>query len=79
MQLIERFREIWKDQDSAFLISGGKELKFSDIEKQDLVDLSNVKPGDVVVIIGDFDPQTISTLLRLIDLKTIVVPLTKES
>ena len=79
MQLIERFREIWKDQDSAFLISGGKELKFSDIEKQDLVDLSNVKPGDVVVIIGDFDPQTISTLLRLIDLKTIVVPLTKET
>jgi len=79
MQLIERFREIWKDQDSAFLISGGKELKFSDIEKQDLVDLSNVKAGDVVVIIGDFDPQTISTLLRLIDLKTIVVPLTKET
>lgn len=79
MQLIERFKEIWKDQDTAFLISGGKELKFSDIEKQELVDLSNVKAGDVVAIIGDFDPQTISTLLRLIDLKTIVVPLTKET
>jgi len=79
MQLIERFKEIWKDQDTAFLISGGKELKFSDIEKQELVDLSNVKAGDVVAIIGDFDPQTISTLLRLIDSKTIVVPLTKET
>jgi acyl-CoA synthetase (AMP-forming)/AMP-acid ligase II len=79
MQLIERLKEIWKGVDYSFLICGGNELKFSEIESQEYTDLSNVKPGDVVAIIGDFDPQTISTLLRLIDLKTIVVPLTTET
>lgn len=79
MQLIERLNEIWKGVDYSFLICGGKELKFSDIESQELTDLSLVTSGDVVAIIGDFAPQTISTLLRLIDLRTIVVPLTKET
>lgn len=79
MQLIERLKEIWKGVDYSFLICGGKELKFSEIESQELTDLSHVKSGDVVAIIGDFDPQTISTLLRLIDLRMIVVPLTKET
>lgn len=79
MQLIERLKEIWRDKDYPFLICGGKELKFSDIESQELLDLSKVKPGDVVAIIGDFEPHTISTLLRLIDLRTIIVPLTKEA
>jgi len=38
-----------------------------------------VKQGDVVAIIGDFNPSSILTLLRLIDLGVIVVPLTIET
>jgi len=40
------------------------------------VDLSQVKSGDVVGLIGDFDPKSILTLLRLIDKNVIIVPLT---
>lgn len=42
-------------------------------------DLAAVKPGDVVALIGDFDRPSILTLLRLIDRKAILVPLTKET
>jgi long-chain acyl-CoA synthetase len=38
-----------------------------------------VKQGDVVAIIGDFNPSSILTLLRLIDLGVVVVPLTRET
>ena len=44
-----------------------------------MIDLSEIKKGDVVAIIGDFNPNSILTLLRLIDMKTIVIPLTKET
>jgi acyl-CoA synthetase (AMP-forming)/AMP-acid ligase II len=43
------------------------------------LDLSEIQSGDVVAFIGDFTPSSILTLLRLIDLQTIVVPLTKET
>jgi long-chain acyl-CoA synthetase len=43
------------------------------------VDLSQVKSGDVVGLIGDFDPKSILTLLRLIDKNVILVPLTNDT
>ena len=55
------------------------ELKFSDIAEQSPIDLSDIKKGDVVALIGDFNPSSIHTLLRLIDLGTIVLPLTTET
>ncbi|CAG9168613.1 class I adenylate-forming enzyme family protein [Cupriavidus respiraculi] len=79
MKLIAKLSEIWKDVDYAFLIHNGNELKFSQIAAENPVDLSQVKPGDVVAIIGDFNPSSILTLLRLIDLGAIVVPLTVET
>ena len=79
MQVIERLQKIWEGVDFPFLICGETELTFSDIESQESTCISHVTSGDVVAIIGDFNPQTISALLRLIDLRTIVVPLTKET
>jgi acyl-CoA synthetase (AMP-forming)/AMP-acid ligase II len=79
MKLIARLSEIWKDVDYAFLIHNGNELKFSQIASESPVDLSQVRSGDVVAIIGDFNPSSILTLLRLIDLGAIVVPLTVET
>jgi len=38
-----------------------------------------VHRGDVVALIGDFDPQSILTLLLLIDKKAILVPLTVDT
>ena len=41
------------------------------------MDLSASKFGDVVALIGDFNPQTISIFLKLVQQMAIVVPLTK--
>ena len=79
MQLIEQLSKIWSGIDYPFLIHNGVELKFSQIASQNLVNLSLVKQGDVVAIIGDFNPSSILTLLRLIDLGVVVVPLTIET
>ncbi len=79
MQLLEHLSSIWSGIDHPFLIYRGHELRFSDIVLQQLADLSEIKKGDVVAIIGDFNPDSILTLLRLIDMGMIVVPLTKET
>ena len=79
MKLIEKLSGIWDSADQPFLIHKDNELKFSQIAAQKPADLSLVKPGDVVAIIGDFNPACILTLLHLIDLGAIVVPLTVET
>jgi len=79
MKLLEKLGQIWDEVDYPFLIHNGDELKFSQIASQHPVDLSQVRKGDVVAIIGDFNPSSILTLLRLIDLGVIVVPLTVET
>lgn len=79
MNIIKRLNQIWAGIDYPFLIYAGGVLKFSHIAEQKTVDLSSVNPGDVVAIIGDFNPESILTLLCLIDLGAIVVPLTVET
>jgi acyl-CoA synthetase (AMP-forming)/AMP-acid ligase II len=79
MKLLEKLRDIWKGVDEPFLIHGGQELRFSQIATWNPIDLGAIKSGDVVAIVGDFDPSSILTLLRLVDLGAIVVPLTKET
>ena len=79
MKLLEKLTDIWKGVNHPFLIHVGQELRFSEIASENPIDLSEIKDGDVVAIVGDFNPSSILTLLRLIDSGTIVVPLTKET
>ncbi len=79
MSLINKLSNIWRDVDYPFLIYRGSGLNFSEIKSQSPIDLSDVRKGDVVAIIGDFTPSAILTLLRLIDLGAIVVPLTVDT
>ena len=79
MKIIDRLGQIWAGISYPFLIHNGEEIEFSQIAEQAPIDLSLVEQGDVVAIIGDFDPSSILTLLRLIDLGVIVVPLTEET
>jgi long-chain acyl-CoA synthetase len=79
MKILEKLAEIWSGIDYPFLIHKGDELRFSEIASQSPVDLSGVRKGDVVAIIGDFNPSSILTLLRLIDIGVVVVPLTVET
>ena len=79
MQILEKLKERWHDIDYPFLIHSTGVLRFSEITKQKSVDLSEVKSGDVVALIGDFDPQSILTLLQLIDKDVILAPLTVDT
>ena len=79
MKIIDKLRQKWQGTDRAFLVHPDGELKFTDIVKQEIVDLSYVKSGDVVALIGDFDCRSIWTLLELIDKNTIIVPLTSDT
>ena len=79
MSLIEKLTQKWENSDDPFLIHPSGELSFDEVSSQEAIDLSVVKTGDVVALIGDFDPASILTLLRLIDLGVILVPLTMET
>jgi long-chain acyl-CoA synthetase len=78
MKLIDELAARWAGIDRPFLIDGTNSLHFGDLldlPVADRTDLSAVRPGDVVALIGDFDARSIAALLRLIDLGSIVVPL----
>jgi acyl-CoA synthetase (AMP-forming)/AMP-acid ligase II len=79
MDIIAKLEDRWKGLDYPFLIHSEGELKFSEIASQDSVDLSEIKGGDVVALIGDFDPKSILTLLQLIDKNVILAPLTNDT
>ncbi|WP_353216104.1 fatty acid--CoA ligase family protein [Sandarakinorhabdus sp.] len=79
MTLMERLGALWAGIDYPFLIHKNAHLRFSDIAHSDAVDLSEVQPGDVVALIGDFDPGSIQTLLQLIDRQVVLVPLTTDT
>jgi len=79
VNVLEKLTERWSDIDYPFLVHSSGELRFSEIAEQKAVDVSEVKSGDVVALIGDFDPQSILTLLQLIDKNVILVPLTVDT
>ena len=79
MEIIEKLSERWRGINYPFLIHTSGSLKFDEVTKQQYVDFSEVKTGDVVALIGDFDPQSILTLLQLIDKDVIIVPLTVDT
>jgi len=79
MDILANLKQRWEGLDYPFLIHSTGELRFNEISEQKAVDLSGVKSGDVVAVIGDFDPQSILTLLQLIDKKVILVPLTTDT
>ena len=79
MGIINKLEDRWQGVDHPFLIYEGQKIHFSEVAAQTPVDLTKIKKGDVVAIIGDFNPPSILTLLRLIDMETIVVPLTEDT
>ena len=79
MKIIEGLQDRWRGIDYPFLIHSNNALRFSELVKQKSVDLSKVKSGDVVAIIGDFDPRSILILLKLIEKNVILVPLTVDT
>jgi len=63
-----------------FLISSTGSLAFADIAESAAhseTDTSEIRSGDVVALVGDFDKSTISTMLRLLDQGVVLMPLTE--
>ena len=79
MNILEKLSERWKGVDYPFLIHSNRPLKFDEVINQQHIDLSGVRSGDVVALIGDFNPQSILTFLQLIDKNVILVPLTVDT
>ncbi|MGV0983528.1 MAG: class I adenylate-forming enzyme family protein [Limnohabitans sp.] len=79
MNLLDKLSAIWQDVEQPFLVYKGQELRYADIVSHKLADLSSIQAGDVVALIGDFNPDSILTMLRLIDLGVVLVPLTVET
>ena len=79
MDILEKLSKRWSGIDYPFLIHSSGSLRFDEVANQQRVNLSEVKNGDVVALIGDFNPQSILTLLQLIDKNVILVPLTVDT
>lgn len=79
MRLLETLAERWRGVDRPFLIHENKSLVFSDLLNADLQSFDEVRQGEVVALIGDFEPRSIATLLHLIDRQAILVPLTTDT
>ena len=77
---LDHLSSIWESANHSFLQnSEGKELYFRDVKNVQISGIEKINPGDVVALVGDFDSESIATLLNLLSRKAIVVPLTQET
>lgn len=75
-----KLEEIWKGFDHPFFIGEkNKSLFLNNLRNISIEGLNNVQQGDVVSLIGDFNPESITTLLTLLDKGAIVSPITNET
>ncbi|SON56151.1 putative sulfoacetate-CoA ligase [Hartmannibacter diazotrophicus] len=79
MGLVDSLAARWADNEAPFLIHPSGSLAFADLIAAPADGLEAIKPGEVVALVGDFDPRSIAALLRLFDRGAVVVPLTKET
>jgi len=79
VSILNSLKERWDGIDYPFLVHATGELYFSDLQMQESADLTDIKCGDVVALVGDFDPLSIVNLLKLLDKKAIIVPLTQDT
>lgn len=75
MKILESLNQKWKYEKKPALIIDENEVYFSEIYNSNSDHLNEIQEGEVVALIGDFNASSISNLLRLIDKKCIVVPL----
>ena len=72
-------KEKWKDKKNPFIISDNNSFFFKDLLNINTDFLSEIKQGDIIALIGDFDLISIATLFKLIDLGAIVAPISSTT
>ena len=78
-QLFNKLAKKYSNEKKDFIIHREYKISFKELFEKNYSILKNFSQGDVVAIIGDFNASTINILIKLIDLKTIIIPLTKET
>ena len=63
---LKELKKRWNGVNNPFFVHLNTKLSFQDITNEKPIDLSDIKSGDVVALIGDFNPSSILTLLQLI-------------
>ena len=64
--IISKVKRIWEDIDYPFLYdSFNKDIYVKQITEIIIYGIKNIKEGDVVGVIGDFNAESIATLLAL--------------
>ena len=79
MSLIGALQKRWEDLDHPFLVHENGSLFFQDLCEKDTSVLNGISPGEVVALIGDFDPSSISLLIELIERGVVLVPLSSAT
>jgi long-chain acyl-CoA synthetase len=79
MGIVADLKQRHPDPHVPFLIHRNGGLCFRDLLLDENRPFSEVSPGDVVALIGDFDAPSISALVHLLDADTILMPLTRET
>ncbi len=79
MTLFDRLARRWRGHDAPLLIRDGAALGFADIQAAAGAIDDRIAPGDVVGLVGDFEPWAIARLIGLIDRGCVLVPLTRET
>ena len=57
------------------VVRDGVATDLAEMLATEVADLSEVRAGDVVALVGDYAPSTVNTLLRLVDRHAIIAPL----
>ena len=79
MKIVPLLENKWKNATHPFLIHNKKKIYFNDIKNRKIDYLGLINPGDIVIVIGDYNELSISLLFHLIESKAIIVPLTKKT
>ena len=58
MVLLQHLSDIWAKEPKPIIICKGKEIYFRDLRNVQNQNLDLISKGDVVALIGDYDPQT---------------------
>lgn len=78
MSLLDDLLARRKDREAPFLTGDGQNLSLADVAEAPSL-CEDVRPGEVVALVGDFDARSIATLLTLIDRGAVIMPLSKDS
>ncbi len=77
---LDHLKGIWNNSESEYVISKeNTKFTFRQILDSKIPDLSKVRPGDCVAIVGDFSPTTTKIFLELASKKAIIMPLSEKN